>query len=55
VLAPDAGGCTLTISALGFSAAARGAAIHVADQIISDPALLDRRGGSPSDSSPPGT
>lgn len=44
VLAPDAGGCTLTTSALGFSAAARGGAIHVADQIISDPTLLGSRG-----------
>ena len=43
VLAPEAGGCTLTTSALGFSAAARGGAIHVADQIISDPALLAGR------------
>ena len=43
VLAPDAGGCALTTSSLGFSAAARGGAIHVADKIISDPALLDRR------------
>lgn len=43
VLAKDAGGCSLVISSLGFSAAARGAAIHVADQIISDPAVLERR------------
>ena len=43
VLAPDAGGCTLTTSSLGFSAAARGGAIHAADQIISNPALLDGR------------
>ena len=43
VLAPEAGGCALTTSALGFSAAARGGAIHVADQIISDPALLAGR------------
>jgi predicted NBD/HSP70 family sugar kinase len=48
VLAPEAGGCTLTTSALGFSAAARGGAIHVADQIISDPTLLDGRNGPPS-------
>ena len=47
VLAPDAGGCTLTTSSLGFSAAARGGAIHVADQIISDPAMLDRRSRPP--------
>jgi predicted NBD/HSP70 family sugar kinase len=44
VLAPDAGGCALTTSSLGFSAAARGGAIHVADQIISNPALLAARG-----------
>jgi predicted NBD/HSP70 family sugar kinase len=43
VLAPDAGGCSLATSSLGFSAAARGAAIHVADQIISDPTVLDSR------------
>ena len=47
VLAPDAGGCTLTTSSLGFSAAARGGAIHVADQIISDPTLLASRGSPP--------
>jgi predicted NBD/HSP70 family sugar kinase len=44
VLAPEAGGCVLTTSSLGFSAAARGAAIHVADQIISNPTLLVSRG-----------
>jgi predicted NBD/HSP70 family sugar kinase len=43
VLAPDAGGCTLSVSSLGFSAAARGGAINVADQIISDPDLLSTR------------
>jgi predicted NBD/HSP70 family sugar kinase len=43
VLAPEVGGCTLATSALGFSGAARGGAIHVTDQIISDPALLDGR------------
>lgn len=48
ILAPEAGGCELTTSALGFSAAARGGAIHVADQIISDPTLLDSRRNSPS-------
>jgi predicted NBD/HSP70 family sugar kinase len=47
VLAPEAGGCELTTSSLGFSAAARGGAIHVADQIISDPALLVSRAGAP--------
>ena len=47
VLAPDAGGCSLTTSSLGFSAAARGGAIHVADQIISDPAMLDSRRSLP--------
>jgi predicted NBD/HSP70 family sugar kinase len=39
-LARDAGGCVLTMSSLGFSAAARGGAIHVADQIISNPTLV---------------
>jgi predicted NBD/HSP70 family sugar kinase len=43
VLAPDAGGCSLVTSSLGFSAAARGAAIHVADQVISDTTVLVRR------------
>jgi predicted NBD/HSP70 family sugar kinase len=47
VLAPDAGGCTLTTSSLGFSAAARGGAIHVTDQVISDPTLLDSRSRPP--------
>lgn len=42
VLAKDAGGCSLVISSLGFSAAARGAAIQVADQIISDPTVIER-------------
>ena len=36
------------MSSLGFSAAARGGAIHVADQIISNPALLISRAGAPS-------
>jgi predicted NBD/HSP70 family sugar kinase len=40
VLAPDAGGCELTTSALGFTAAARGGALHVIDQVMSDPARL---------------
>ncbi len=46
VLAPGAGGCSLVTSSLGFSASARGAAIHVADQIISDPTVLERRSPS---------
>jgi predicted NBD/HSP70 family sugar kinase len=46
VLAPETGGCELTTSSLGFSAAARGGAIHVADQIISNPALLVTLGGA---------
>jgi len=57
VLAPDAGGCTLTTSSLGFSAAARGGAIHVADQIISNPTLLDsrsRRATAPRQEAPAG-
>jgi predicted NBD/HSP70 family sugar kinase len=40
VLTPDAGGCELTTSALGFTAAARGGALHVADQVLSDPGRL---------------
>jgi predicted NBD/HSP70 family sugar kinase len=40
VLAPDAGGCELTTSALGFTAAARGGALHVIDQVMNDPARL---------------
>ncbi|MFC0081240.1 ROK family protein [Aciditerrimonas ferrireducens] len=40
VLAPDAGGCELAISSLGFEAAARGAALHMIDQVIADPARL---------------
>jgi predicted NBD/HSP70 family sugar kinase len=40
VLAPDAGGCELTTSTLGFSAAARGGALRVIDQVLSDPSRL---------------
>ncbi len=40
VLAPGAGGCELTPSALGFTAAARGGTLHVIDQVMSDPARL---------------
>jgi predicted NBD/HSP70 family sugar kinase len=40
VLAPDAGGCELVVSSLGFEAAARGAVLHVIDQVIADPARL---------------
>lgn len=38
VLAPGAGGCELAISSLGFTAAARGGALHVADQVLANPA-----------------
>jgi predicted NBD/HSP70 family sugar kinase len=44
VLAPDAGGCELTTSALGFTAAARGGALRVIDQVLADPARLARSG-----------
>jgi predicted NBD/HSP70 family sugar kinase len=40
VLAPDAGGCELTTSTLGFTAAARGGALRVVDQVLSDPGRL---------------
>jgi predicted NBD/HSP70 family sugar kinase len=40
VLAPGAGGCELTTSALGFTAAARGGALRVIDQVLADPARL---------------
>jgi predicted NBD/HSP70 family sugar kinase len=43
VLAPDAGGCELTTSVLGFTAAAQGGALHVIDQVISDPGRLGHR------------
>jgi predicted NBD/HSP70 family sugar kinase len=43
VLAPDADGCELTTSELGFTAAARGGALHVIDQVMSDPAGLAQR------------
>lgn len=42
VLAPDAGGCELTTSTLGFTAAARGGALRVIDQVLSDPSRLAR-------------
>jgi predicted NBD/HSP70 family sugar kinase len=40
VLAPGAGGCELTTSVLGFTAAARGGALHVIDQVVSNPPRL---------------
>ena len=36
-IAPDAGGCQLAVSTLGFSAAALGAAIHAAERVFEDP------------------
>jgi predicted NBD/HSP70 family sugar kinase len=36
-IAPDAGGCQLSVSTLGFSAAALGAAIHTAERVFADP------------------
>jgi predicted NBD/HSP70 family sugar kinase len=40
VLAPGAGGCELTTSTLGFTAAARGGALRVIDQVLTDPTRL---------------
>lgn len=40
VLAPDTGGCELTTSTLGFTAAARGGVLRVVDQVLSDPGRL---------------
>lgn len=40
VLAPNAGGCELTTSALGFSAATLGGALRVTDQVLTNPARL---------------
>jgi predicted NBD/HSP70 family sugar kinase len=39
-IAPDAGGCQIVTSSLGFSAAAAGAAIHAAERVFDDPALV---------------
>jgi predicted NBD/HSP70 family sugar kinase len=36
-IAPDAGGCQLDVSTLGFSAAALGAAIYTAERVFADP------------------
>jgi predicted NBD/HSP70 family sugar kinase len=49
VLAPDAGGCELTTSTLGFSAAARGGVLRVIDQVLSDPGRLGAPGRGPRD------
>jgi predicted NBD/HSP70 family sugar kinase len=40
-IAPDAGGCQLAVSRLGFSAAALGGAIHAAERVFDDPALIE--------------
>jgi predicted NBD/HSP70 family sugar kinase len=40
-IAPDAGGCRLALSHLGFSAAALGGAIHSADRVFEDPGLVE--------------
>jgi predicted NBD/HSP70 family sugar kinase len=40
-IAPDAGGCRLAVSQLGFSAAAQGAAIHAAERVFDDPAIVE--------------
>jgi predicted NBD/HSP70 family sugar kinase len=39
-LAPDAGGCRIVVSRLPFSAAALGGAIHAAERVFDDPALV---------------
>jgi predicted NBD/HSP70 family sugar kinase len=40
-IAPDAGGCQLAVSQLGFSPAALGAAIHAAERVFDDPATVE--------------
>jgi predicted NBD/HSP70 family sugar kinase len=40
-IAPDAGGCELAVSQLGFSPAALGAAIHAAERVFADPATVE--------------
>jgi predicted NBD/HSP70 family sugar kinase len=44
VLAPDAGGCRVTFSNLGFSAPLRGGTGLVTDVVLSDPGSLTRNG-----------
>jgi predicted NBD/HSP70 family sugar kinase len=39
-IAPDAGGCRVTLSRLGFSAATLGGAIHAAERVYADPTLV---------------
>jgi predicted NBD/HSP70 family sugar kinase len=46
VLAPGADGCELTTSALGFTAAARGGALRVIDQVLTDPGRLTKDNGA---------
>jgi len=41
-VAPDAGGCRVVVSQLGFSAAVRGGAQVALDAVIADPTLVDR-------------
>lgn len=40
-LAPDAGGCELAVSTLGFSAASLGGAIHAAERVFDDPTTIE--------------
>ena len=39
-MAPDAGGCRIVTSNLGYSAAAMGAAIHAAERVFDDPTTV---------------
>lgn len=43
VLAPDAGGTRVELSALGFGAAVRGGATHALDLVFTDPTRVERR------------
>jgi predicted NBD/HSP70 family sugar kinase len=44
VFAPDAGGCRVERSSLGFSGAIRGGALQVLDAVFQDPTLVERAG-----------
>lgn len=44
-IAPDAGGCRLAASTLGFSTAALGGAIHAAQRVFDDPFLVEPQAG----------
>ena len=45
VMAPNAGGCEILLSTLGFTAPARGAAYLALDQVYQDPSGFDAGGG----------